>query len=55
MLYWLAVFILIALVAAVFGFGFIAVQAAGLAKILLVVFVVLAAISLLVNRRRTVL
>jgi uncharacterized membrane protein YtjA (UPF0391 family) len=51
MLYWAAVFFVIALVAAVFGFGSIAASAAGIAKILFVVFLVLAGISLLFGRR----
>jgi uncharacterized membrane protein YtjA (UPF0391 family) len=51
MLYWAAVFFIIALIAAVFGFGGIAASAAGVAKILFVVFLVLAVISLLLNRR----
>jgi uncharacterized membrane protein YtjA (UPF0391 family) len=51
MLYWAAVFFVIALVAAVFGFGSIAASAAGIAKVLFVVFLVLAGISLLFGRR----
>ena len=49
MLYWAAVFFIIALVAAVFGFGGIAVGAAEIAKILFVVFLVLFIVSLLVE------
>lgn len=41
MLYWAAVFFIIALIAAAFGFGGIAVAAAGVAKILFLVFLVL--------------
>lgn len=51
MLYWAAVFFVIALVAAVFGFGGIAASAAGIAKVLFFVFLVLGAISLLFGRR----
>ena len=54
MLYYAAVFFLIAIVAAVFGFGGIAVGAAEIAKILFVVFLVLFLGSLiagLVNKR----
>jgi uncharacterized membrane protein YtjA (UPF0391 family) len=47
MLYWALVFLVIALVAAVFGFGGIYVAAAGIAKILFFVFLVLFIISLL--------
>ena len=45
MLYWAAVFFVIALLAAVFGFGGIAASAAGVAKILFFVFLVLAVVS----------
>jgi uncharacterized membrane protein YtjA (UPF0391 family) len=51
MLYWAAVFFVIALVAAVLGFGGIAASAAGIAKVLFVVFLVLTGISLLFGRR----
>ena len=50
MLYWAAVFFVIALVAAIFGFGGIAAGAAGIAKILfflfLIIFVVAAILGL---------
>lgn len=46
MLYWAAVFFLIAILAAVFGFGGIAAASAGIAKILFFVFVVLFVIAL---------
>jgi uncharacterized membrane protein YtjA (UPF0391 family) len=46
MLYWAAVFLIIALVAGVLGFGFIAVPAAGIAKVLFFVFVVLFLLSI---------
>lgn len=51
MLYWAAVFFVIALVAAVFGFGGLAASAAGVAKILFAVFLVLALVSLVFGRR----
>ena len=51
MLYWAAVFFVIALAAAVFGFGGIAAGAAGIAKILFFVFLVLAVVSLIFGRR----
>jgi uncharacterized membrane protein YtjA (UPF0391 family) len=51
MLYWAAVFFVIALAAAVFGFGGIAAGAAGIAKILFVVFLILAVVSLIFGRR----
>ncbi len=47
MLYWAVVFFVIALVAALFGFGGIAAGASGIAQILFFVFVVLFVISLL--------
>jgi uncharacterized membrane protein YtjA (UPF0391 family) len=49
MLYWAMVFFVIALIAAVFGFGSIAASAAGIAKILFFVFLVLFIVSLLVG------
>ncbi len=55
MLYWAAVFFVIAIVAAVFGFGGIASEATGIAKILFVVALVLMGVSLLFGRRRAVL
>jgi uncharacterized membrane protein YtjA (UPF0391 family) len=51
MLYWAAVFFIIALVSAVLGFGGIAAGAAGIAKILFFVFLVLGALSLIFGRR----
>ncbi len=47
MLYWAAVFLVIAIVAAVLGFGGLAASAAGIAKILFSIFIVLFVISLL--------
>lgn len=51
MLYWAAVFFVIALIAAFLGFGGIAAGAAGIAKILFFVFLVLAVLSLIFGRR----
>ena len=45
MLHYAIVFLVIALIAAVFGFGGIAASAAGIAKILFFIFVVMAAIT----------
>ena len=54
MLYWAAVFFVIAINAAVFGFGGIAAGAAGIAKILFFLFLILAVLSLIFGRGRTV-
>ncbi len=47
MLYWAAVFFIIALVAALFGFTGVEVAAAGVARILFLVFLVLFVVSLI--------
>jgi uncharacterized membrane protein YtjA (UPF0391 family) len=47
MLRWSAIFLVTAIVAAVFGFGGIAVAAAGIARILFFVFLVLFLVSLI--------
>jgi uncharacterized membrane protein YtjA (UPF0391 family) len=55
MLYWAVVFLVIALVAALFGFGGIAVAAAGIAKLLFFLFVIIFVVTLimgLMRRRR---
>ena len=49
MLHYAVVFLVIALIAAVFGFGGIAAGAVGIAKILFFVFIALAVISFLVG------
>jgi uncharacterized membrane protein YtjA (UPF0391 family) len=55
MLSWAVTFLIIALIAGVLGFGFIAGTAAGIAKILFVVFLVLFLVSLVSgNFRRAV-
>lgn len=51
MLHYAVVFLVIALIAGIFGFGFIAGTAAGIAKILFVVFLILAVISFLTRGR----
>ena len=55
MLYWSLLFLLIAILAAMLGFGVVAFAAAGIAKILFVIFLVLfliAAITSMSRRRR---
>jgi uncharacterized membrane protein YtjA (UPF0391 family) len=52
MLYWSLMFLIVALVAAVFGFGGIASTAAGIAQILFVVAMVLFIVSLFANVMR---
>jgi uncharacterized membrane protein YtjA (UPF0391 family) len=54
MLYWAAVFFVIAIIAAVFGFGGIAVGAAGVTKVLFFVFLLVALVSFLFGRRAAV-
>jgi uncharacterized membrane protein YtjA (UPF0391 family) len=54
MLRWALLFFIIAIVAAIFGFGNIAGDAAWIGKILLIVFLILAVVSLLMGGRRTV-
>lgn len=51
MLYWAAVFFVIALGAAVLGFGGLAAGAAGIAKIFFFVFLVLGALSIIFGKR----
>jgi uncharacterized membrane protein YtjA (UPF0391 family) len=55
MLYWAVVFLVIAIIAALFGFGVIASAAAGIAKILFFIFLVVFVISLIfgLSRRGT--
>ena len=54
MLWYAWVFLLVAILAAVLGFGGIAVAAAGIAKICFVVFLVLFVVSLLAGRRTAI-
>jgi uncharacterized membrane protein YtjA (UPF0391 family) len=51
MLHYALIFLVIALIAAVFGFGGIAAASAGIAKILFFLFLILFIVSLLVGRR----
>jgi uncharacterized membrane protein YtjA (UPF0391 family) len=51
MLHWAAVFFVIALIAALFGFGGIAAGAASIAKVLFVLFIILAIVALIMGRR----
>jgi uncharacterized membrane protein YtjA (UPF0391 family) len=54
MLHYAIVFFIIALIAAVFGFGGIAAGAVGIAKVLFFIFLILAAVSFIANMvRRT--
>ena len=51
MLRWALMFFVVAIVAAVFGFGGVAGEAAWIGKILLFVFLILAVVSLVMGRR----
>jgi uncharacterized membrane protein YtjA (UPF0391 family) len=51
MLSWALMFFIVAIIAAVFGFGGIAGEAAWIGKVLLVVFLILAIISVVAGRR----
>ncbi len=51
MLYWALVFFIIAIVAAIFGFGGVAAAATGIAKVLFIIFLVLFVISLVFGFR----
>jgi uncharacterized membrane protein YtjA (UPF0391 family) len=52
MLYYAVVFFIIALIAALFGFGGIAAGAAGIAKILFVIFLIVALVTFLMSLAR---
>jgi uncharacterized membrane protein YtjA (UPF0391 family) len=54
MLSWAITFLIIALIASVFGFGLLGATALGFAKILFFVFLILFVVSLLMGRRRVV-
>jgi uncharacterized membrane protein YtjA (UPF0391 family) len=54
MLHYAVVFLIIALIAAVFGFGGVAAGAAGMAKILFVIFLIGAVVSFLMHGRSRV-
>ncbi len=51
MLRWAVIFLIVALIAAIFGFGNIAADAAWIAKILFFLFLVLFVVSLVLGRR----
>jgi uncharacterized membrane protein YtjA (UPF0391 family) len=52
MLYWALVFLAVAIIAALFGFGVIASAAAGVAKILFFIFLVVFVVSLIMGLSR---
>ena len=52
MLYYALVFLIVALVAAALGFGFVAFAAAGIAKVLFFIFLVLFVVSLITHLSR---
>jgi len=54
MLYWALMFFVVALVAAIMGFGGVSIAAAGIAKILFFVFLVLFLVSLVAHMSRRV-
>jgi uncharacterized membrane protein YtjA (UPF0391 family) len=54
MLYWAVTFFVVALIAAIMGFGGIAIAAAGIAKILFFVFLVLFLVSLVAHMSRRI-
>lgn len=54
LLHWTLVFLVLAIICAVFGFGFAAATFAGVAKILFVVFLVVFVISLVARSGRTI-
>jgi uncharacterized membrane protein YtjA (UPF0391 family) len=51
MLRWAIIFLVVALIAAVFGFGGIAGEAAWIGRVLLVLFLILAVVSFVMGRR----
>ncbi len=54
MLHWTLVFLILAIIAAIFGFGFAAATFAGIAKILFFLFIVMFIISLIFRAGRSV-
>lgn len=54
MLKWTVIFVVLAIIAAIFGFGGIAAGAASIAKVLFFIFVVLFIISLFMGRKKVV-
>ena len=55
MLYWALVFLIVAIIAAIFGFGGVAVAAAGIAKLLFFIFLVVFIITLITGQLDIVL
>ena len=53
MLRWTVIFLVVAIIAAIFGFGNIAAGAASIAKILFFIFLVLFIVSLIFGRKAT--
>ena len=47
MLYWAIIFFVVSIIAAVFGFGGVAAEAKGIARILFIIFIILFIISLI--------
>jgi uncharacterized membrane protein YtjA (UPF0391 family) len=54
MLHWAIVFFVVALIAALFGFGGIAASAVGIAKVLFFLFLILAVVAFLFGRRASI-
>ncbi|MGH9467572.1 MAG: DUF1328 domain-containing protein [Terriglobales bacterium] len=52
MLVWAAIFLIIAIIAALFGFGLVTAAAIGIAKILFAIFIILFVISLVAHVAR---
>jgi uncharacterized membrane protein YtjA (UPF0391 family) len=51
MLYYSVIFLVVALIAAVFGFGLVASTAVGIAKVLFFLFLILSVLSFVLGRR----
>jgi uncharacterized membrane protein YtjA (UPF0391 family) len=51
MLYWAIVFFVVAIIAAIFGFGGVTAGAAGIAKLLFIGFLILAVVALIMGRK----
>ena len=54
MLYWAFLFLVIAIITAIFGFGLAAVATAGIAKVLFLLFLISFVVSLVLHVRRRV-
>jgi uncharacterized membrane protein YtjA (UPF0391 family) len=53
MLYWAVIFLIVSIIAAIFGFGVVSGTAATIAQVLFVIFLILFIVSLITGRRRT--